>query len=466
MIKLDRVDPVQIDATTVTVKFWASGMVANTTHSLAIKVDNTEVVTLTSLSSFDQFGEARGQLSASQRTTLLDLTANAVRKTVTFVLREISAGAVIGTSNKTGELITSTENSAPTFASFNITENNAKVTALLGGNSYVQNASDLSVQFTGATAINGASIVSYSLTFGEKVVTSATNPFDYGLVTAEGGGINSTEMIATVTDSRGYTYSKRRTVDLFPYTAPVINEAVLKRVIDDPSTVTLSFNGTSSPILEIGDTPFNKIQSITYKIRRMGGQYGSEVAFPLYETYNPQTVTEPYVQVDTSAFSYPKPTSVQGYTFLSNIDIDYSYELTLKVSDELSDTTMVLTIPRFVPMLAVRKTGVGVNVAEIPSGFIFYVAGDIGMNGYGIMGTVTDSIADDVDLNSLTAQGIYIKYDVAGTTANHYPTATKGVLEVIGLPGGDVLQRFTDTNNIKLYIRHKSTSVWSAWIEK
>lgn len=104
------------------------------------------------------------------------------------------------------------------------------------------------------------------------------------------------------------------------------------------------------------------------------------------------------------------------------------------------------------------------------------VAGDITMNGVGVMG-LKAVLTSAEDLNDITDQGIYYQPRSAqATTAHNYPVRYAGYLEVItaaGLYGSsaEIIQRYTAYRRSasvlpETFTRARSGSTWTAWTPK
>ena len=88
------------------------------------------------------------------------------------------------------------------------------------------------------------------------------------------------------------------------------------------------------------------------------------------------------------------------------------------------------------------------------------------MNGFNIMGLVTEAISDDTNLNDLTAPGIYFRRASPASGLN-YPVLNIGMLEVFSCSTNVVIQRYTRCDSpFTMYVRSKVNSTWNAWVQK
>jgi hypothetical protein len=112
-----------------------------------------------------------------------------------------------------------------------------------------------------------------------------------------------------------------------------------------------------------------------------------------------------------------------------------------------------------IPLIRLTRGGVYINT--VSGGAVVNIAGVVEVNSRRIMATYLGELGS-IDLNTLTQQGIYSKDGSAGTLANHYPVAAQGVVEVLQTRSM-ILQRFTDIDNLNVYLRKYDGSAWSAW---
>jgi len=434
---LYNVAPITLDGDNPTLKFeWGGAATGKDfTHNLVLSIGAINYTFSDFVYSSANNGQTIIPLSESQVTALLGATSNTPSGTATYRLNTYLKGAgLMGTSTKTGLLNTTPSISSPTFEGFTLSDTNTS-TAALGG--YIQTISSLSAAFTGATAKNGATIAKFIISAAGKTEESATTPVNFGNITSAGEIL----VTATVQDSRGYTASLTQTITVVPYTPIKLNSYTFRRENNVGTTVQLIFSGTYSP-LNIGGVDRNSFQGATRQLREMGGSYSAETAI------------SDVVSGDGS-FSY---SNLTWGTLLE----DTTYQILLKVSDMFSSDTVTLTLPKGMPRIRITKYSVGIGVTN-PQGALD-VFGIIWQNSLPVMGTVLSEMNDSIDLNSMTIQGLYYKTIGTGTTANHYPAATKGILEVFtNIDASVIMQRFTDVTNLNVYIRSYTSSAWASW---
>ena len=152
---------------------------------------------------------------------------------------------------------------------------------------------------------------------------------------------------------------------------------------------------------------------------------------------------------------------------LMKLDVNMSYSFHIEIRDVMEKsvvTDLYFTIPQGTPLVALRKQKVGINNPNPQSALD--VTGEIHMNGFPVMGIIQTSVEDDVSLNSLTTQGIYLRRRVPQENMN-YPALVFGMLEVFSCSTNLVTQRYTARDSpFDVYIRSKVNSSWSKWVKK
>lgn len=237
-------------------------------------------------------------------------------------------------------------NSNPTFGSgFTYRDTNATTLAVTGNNQYIiQNQSQVLVEIptsAKATAVNGASMVSYVATLNGLSITqpyssSSTVSFNFGTINASQ---NLTLSIKAI-DSRGNSTTVTKTVTILPYSPPVIN-AKAERLNNFENQTTLSLNGSIS-LLTISGLNKNLIQAMQYR----------------------------YKDASTGAWSswsnFTYTTNGANYTatnVILNLDNTKSWNIEIKVQDKLQSRTISLTVPTGRPIFFIDavKRALGFN---------------------------------------------------------------------------------------------------------
>ena len=408
----------------------------NYTHSLTIKNGSTTIVTITGLTGSAGTNNKTITLTAAQRTSILTAMSAVKELSVSYVLTTYSGPTQIGTSSTAAGTIKTTSNtSKPTFTAFTHMDDNSTTVGVTGNNQlYVQSKSSLKVTCTTATAKNGASIVKYRATIGEKRAESTTTTIAFGSVPDAG----SLALIVTAIDSRGYETSVSQVITVIGYENISIKSFHTHRENNVDTTIHLDFYGTLSPV-SVGDTPKNSFQRARYRYKK---------------TTDSSYVTMTGVESDSSDFLYDNDAWI-------TLPIEYAYDVQIEVSDRLSTSTKTLYVNKGKPLVSFRSERVGINTNDPQSALD--VGGDIRMNGYGILG-FTAALDAETDLNDFVDFGVWTQSQNAGaSTDRHYPAAKAGYLEVFTNPSGYVLQRYTACDCTGVYLRYKYNGSWSAW---
>lgn len=237
-------------------------------------------------------------------------------------------------------------NSNPTVSSVSYVDTNTNTTNLTGNNqNIVQNQSNVQVTVNGANAYNYASISSYRVQYGGKVVTSSSNVINLGTVP------DNNSIVVTVYDTRGNTVQASKGVTYTSYYSPVISSAIAKRNNDIDAASTLTFNGYVAPI-----TVNNKAFSYCYKASTDASYGGWIGVTPTYSGNN---------------FSFSG--SIGSY------DINKSYNIQVKAADYFTATISTILLPTAQPEISIRNNQIGIN--KIPENGALDVNGDINTNG-------------------------------------------------------------------------------------
>ncbi len=434
---LSSVSTVTADAATVNIYISVTVYNSSYTHTLTIKNGSSTVLTISGLSLSN--GSNTVTLTSTQRNNLLSAMANIKSFTGTFTLTTYSGGSQIGTaSQKTAIIQTTAANSTPTFTGFTYSDTNSISFAVTGDPQIlIQGISYLRVIASTATAKNGASISSYSVTAGEKVASSASTTLNVGAINTTG----TVPVTVTVIDSRGYTASATTNITVIPYSGIEIATATMRRVNEVENTTQIEVSGNISPVT-IGIVNKNAFQLMRYRYKLTSdSSYNSWI-----------TITPTYT--DTS-FEY------ENEEFIS-LNADYSYNVQIIVSDKLTTDTVTLTIPQGTPLLSFRRKMVGVNNRNPQSAID--VNGEIMMNGFNLLGYVRQLAATGENFNDLIDGGIYSYYLLPLETVCENAPSNHGNLLVI--PGYTITQIFFSTDN-EIFIRTRGISGnWTAWTQK
>ena len=441
--ELRRVLITPIDIVQPTIKLdWSNR--TQTRTDLSVTINSTEVLLFSNLTVSN--GQTIIRLTSAQRSTVLAAMSTVQEQEATFTLKTYSSpsGAdLMGTSSLDSTWKTSYELSGPTFTSFSYTDISAAAT-FTGTDQLVQNLSALTISISAATAKNEASIVRYVAklgTYERSINAPNTQILGFNDITLSG----TAELSVSAIDSRGYVTTVTKTVDIIPYYPIELTSYQWRRVNNVEVSTNLKFSGNFTQIT-VDNVDQNYFDSAEYRWKEEpSGSWSNYTDFT-------------NVVVSGSTFSFEA-------TPWSYWNTSKSYTLEITVYDRFGSNTVTLLLPKATPLMSFRPTGVGINRSN-PTRMLD-VIGNIGMNDINVMGLVRALSSAD-DLNTITAQGIYIRFDDTGHSNLNYPGTMRGVLEVIGTEA-DVLQRFTDIDNLHVYIRSRYTSgmthYWRNWTQ-
>lgn len=443
---LNRVETVSIDTDTVQVSLNATVYSSSYKHKLTIHIRGVPIA------SEDDISWSTG--TAQRTVTLSAETKEAVQKymfedksvTATFVLATYNDSTLIDTSSKTATIRTKAANSAPLFSEFTCTDSNSTTSAVTGGNPYyIQNFSTLKITPGTAASRNWSQITKYTAVCnGVTVSNTDGGVLNLGTISKSG----NISVRVTVTDSRGYTRSVYKTINVIPYDRPNVYSITLRRTNEIESEIQLVFNGSISSIT-IDGTDKNSLKSVRYRYKKTNAS-----------SYGNFTELLSSVAVSGTSFSFSN-------LELCDFDVNSSYNFHLEICDvfdSMTVTDMYFTVPQGTPLVALRKKMVGINNPNPKAALD--VTGEIYMNGFSVMGVQQAFIGDDVSLNELISPGIYFRRAVPQESLN-YPALVFGMLEVFSCSVNLVIQRYTTRDSpFDTYMRSRVNSSWNAWVKK
>lgn len=430
-----------LTADNATAKIMLSATVYDTSykHKLVLKDGSTTVLTLTGLSLSN--GSNTITLTAAQRSSILADMAAKKSFTGTFELSTFSGSSQIGsTSTKTATVQTTAANSAPTFSGFTYKDTNTTAAGVTGNNQIlIQSVSTLQVIASAATAKNGATISSYSVSAGGSTASSTTVTLNVGKIYTSG----TVPIIVTAIDSRGYTSSATVNITVIAYKSIDITTAIMRRVneIEDVTQVTLE--GDITPV-KVNNVNKNTLRKLYYQYKRTDASaYSSLTDITSFATFNDS-----------------------GFTFTSDewlsLDANYSWYVRFYVYDNLTDDTATITVSQGTPLISFRRKKVGINKREPTQALD--VDGNIAANGVIVLGYVGHV---EGDFNNYKNGGIFFAPTTSGIS--NAPPGGAGYLEVLSTTDGfNLIQRYTATAaGCKVYIRSFILNTnWTPWTEK
>lgn len=430
-----------LTADNATAKITLSATVYDTSykHKLVLKDGGTTVLTLTGLSLSN--GSNTITLTASQRSSILADMAAKKSFTGTFELSTFSGSSQIGsTSTKTATVQTTAANSAPTFPGFTYKDTNTTAAGVTGNNQIlIQSVSTLQVTASAATAKNGATISSYSVSAGGSTASSTTVTLNVGKIYTSG----TVPIIVTTIDSRGYTSSATVNITIIAYESIDITAAIMRRVneVEDVTQVTLE--GDITPV-KVNNVNKNTLRKLYYQYKRTDASaYSSLTDITSFATFTDS-----------------------GFTFTSDewlsLDANYSWYVRFCVYDNLTGDTATITVSQGTPLISFRRKKVGINKREPTQALD--VDGNIAANGVIVLGYAGHV---EGDFNNYKNGGIFFAPTTSGIS--NAPPGGAGYLEVLSATDGfNLIQRYTATAaGCKVYIRSFILNTnWTPWTEK
>lgn len=430
-----------LTADNATAKITLSATVYDTSykHKLVLKDGGTTVLTLTGLSLSN--GSNTITLTASQRSSILADMAAKKSFTGTFELSTFSGSSQIGsTSTKTATVQTTAANSAPTFSGFTYKDTNTTAAGVTGNNQIlIQSVSTLQVTASAATAKNGATISSYSVSAGGSTASSTTVTLNVGKIYTSG----TVPIIVTTIDSRGYTSSATVNITVIAYESIDITTAIMRRVneVEDVTQVTLE--GDITPV-KVNNVNKNTLRKLYYQYKRTDASaYSSLTDITSFATFTDS-----------------------GFTFTSDewlsLDANYSWYVRFYVYDNLTGDTATITVSQGTPLISFRRKKVGINKREPAQALD--VDGNIAANGVIVLGYAGHV---EGDFNNYKNGGIFFAPTTSGIS--NAPPGGAGYLEVLSATDGfNLIQRYTATAaGCKVYIRSFILNTnWTPWTEK
>lgn len=356
-------------------------------------------------------------MAASKKNMILQAMKTVKSKAFTLVVETYKGSTLIGSSSCSVTVKTSNGNSCPSWVSPYISwADTSSLTSLTGNEQIlIQGYSTLVVNAIGVTARNYAEIKNYSVTIGDKTVSSKTPTVNVGTVDTDG----ELTMKLTVTDSRGHYAYVTRKVTVLKYAKPKITKCTVRRANGIDPTIQLSFSGTMSVIKPNGSTDVNSFVNVSYRYK--------ETSKPANFNDDGTGYSES-INIKSSVVRSSTGTSFSFQTNeLLNLDVNNSFDLRIVVKDQVASYVGYYVIPQGIPLIAYRKKKIGVNKPNPTR--TMDVGGDIGFEGgiynengrnvVGDTGWIDLGLASGIEQTSSPSAGHYVgcAYRVVG--GNH-----------------------------------------------
>lgn len=307
---------------------------------------------------------------------------------VVFTLSTYNGSTLIGTVSSAKVYFYIPDDIKPTISSLNIVDASGLEDEC---GKYIQGFSKASVIISvDSSNAYGATVSKYSTTIDG--ITYDKSSFTSNVI----NGTDTLTIASTITDSRGRTHSVSDTIDVHPYTRPVLSNLSVKRT--DASGVSLPTGAYLTVRFDASITELPSGNNPVYTIRY--GKKGEELEAPVA----PNIGSDPY--------------SVTGGYLTFNAVTSSAYDIIVTVSDPIvssNPTTMTLLGPTTSVFFSQRTNGTGAafgKVAEVEGGFELdwdlYSRKDLNVDGTAIF---NGSIKDKFD--TLIGNGLAV-YTSAG----------------------------------------------------
>ena len=260
-------------------------------------------------------------LTDAERTLLRNATPNSNTMTVKYGLKTTISGTVYDSSiNKTMTIV----NANPTNLSLTYLDTNSTTTAITGNDSrIIRNKSTLRAIIGTATALKGASISSYSTTIN-GVTQAGNGNIDFGTINTA----TNTDLVLTVTDSRGNKTQLKKTV-----------------IIDDWTTPTA--------LIEL------------YRINNFETSSRLRVDATYSSLNSKNTITCQYCYKKTTDTTYSSWTAISNKTLTTiSLDNQYDFNVKVRIADKLSgwvEASKVLAKGQPIMFIDTDKKSIGIN---------------------------------------------------------------------------------------------------------
>lgn len=339
----------------------------------------------------------------------------------------------------------------PTLEDVTVSERTAQLAEFIPVGNFIKDKSVMRVETTGANGSYGSTIVSTELTVDNLVVRASTGDFPAN----KAGNL---EVTAKVTDSRGRTATKSKTIKVWDYYVPRIIAFLANRTGNETNkTIIATVVANVSPLV-IDGTNRNPY---TLKI-----QYSAKKTNRWIDAVNLTNESTEKInrQIDCGAF----------------YEISKAYNVRLVIQDKLSDlvdSVLVVRSSRVLWAWGDNRAAVG-GFPELEGHFESFlpVAFHSSLNVEdGIMSkgkpiqefalTSIDgkSLKYNGDLNNLKTAGSYHAFGV-----QHNPTGTNnyGYVNVIthSSDNNHCVQMYIPFNQDSMYMRRCESGVWNKWV--
>ena len=302
-------------------------------HNLTLYAEGTKIATANSVSLTYTF-ELSGLADM-----LYALCPDAPYAATSLVCKTYNGSTLIGTSTATGQARVT--NSEPVFTDFTLVTDSTTQALTGNSNTLIGDYSGVTTTIptdNKATAQNGASMSSFTITNGEQ--TASKDYSSSSDVSASFSAVNAIATTVTAIDSRGLKTTVTKELSQISYSAPVLATATAKRDNDIDPTVKLTLTGL---VFAGSFGAQDNAITITWRWKRVTSDTWSDGVTTITPTIS-----------DTGELTY------SGY-IVNAADtwyIEQAYDLEINISDKIATGTPIYcTINVGVPGIYMTKTG-------------------------------------------------------------------------------------------------------------
>ena len=357
--------------------------------------------------------------------TWLNAIPDATSGTATVQVTTYSGSTQIGSTASTTFKITAPSTVVPTISSIIVTDANAAYVTQFG--TLVRNKSSAKITIT-ASGLYGSTIKSYKTVIDGNTYTGATPTTS---ILTNSGNISAS---VTVTDSRGRTTTTTKAITVAAYQSPTITKFT---AIRSDSKGVANYEGAYALIttnLSVASVNSKNTSSYVIKYKKTSESTWKELVKGTAYTYSNSIIT--------------------GAVF----DVNYSYDVTVEVTDYFSTVTKTVEIPTAYTLIDFNSSGHGISIGKVSEKDALEINMDIydkydtkisnGVSGYGDPNTSYEELILTSG-NAPTANMYYIRTvfeDAKSATAKKFQIA------------------YPYSVKESIYYRQCFSS-WSAWME-
>ena len=224
---VNRIDTIYIDTENPTVSVNTTVNDAGLKHSITITIRGIPITGISGLAWNKGTANRIIPIPTDSRTGILKAMYEDKSVTAKLTVTTYKGSTYVGISERNCQIATTSHNSRPVIEGFIYLDSNIKTTAVTGNTKlFIQNYSILKVTPLTAKPRNESKITGYTVSCNGVSKSSTTaKELNLGTITKSGDVV----VMVTVTDSRGYTTSIKKTITVIPYSSPNLSTITLRR---------------------------------------------------------------------------------------------------------------------------------------------------------------------------------------------------------------------------------------------